>query len=205
MGGQPIGSKTDSADGVPTDGIDTGGVSTARTDAEVSRSPGWAAVPLIAALVIGLGGLLLFGGDATDPAGPDQPPGQARTGVDVRPDRAGRRQPAPNQNGGPESNTTQQAEPAPPELLAAERFATTPSAQSLRQLLQAVGGLDGLTVATADGAFDVVQFDPKNPNRLLASHRRSYGQAGNQDSNERWQVTPAGVVETVAVESLGRP
>lgn len=83
----------------------------------------------------------------------------------------------------------------PRSLLAAEAFTADPSASGLRDLLDAVGGLDNLHLATATGAFDLVRFDPEDPDRLLASRRRSYGPAENQASNEIWHITETGEVD----------
>src|SRR6478672_486602 len=82
---------------------------------------------------------------------------------------------------------TAQSIPAP--LLAAELYNAQPSAGTLKSLLQAIGGLEGATIATASGAFDVVTFDPRNSGRLLAEHRSSYGTAQNQATNEVWTVS----------------
>ncbi len=54
--------------------------------------------------------------------------------------------------------------------------------------LEAVGGIDGLVMGAAVGAFDLVRFDPNDSNRLLAVQRRSYGLAENQQSNEIWTI-----------------
>jgi WD40 repeat protein len=64
-----------------------------------------------------------------------------------------------------------------------------PGADTLKRLLDAIGGLEGATIATASGAFDVVTFDPRNHDRLLAAHRSSYGTAQNQATNEVWTVS----------------
>jgi len=82
---------------------------------------------------------------------------------------------------------TAQSIPAP--LLAAELYNAQPSGGTLERLLQAIGGLEGATIATASGAFDVVTFDPRNSDRLLAEHRSSYGTAQNQATNEVWTVS----------------
>jgi len=66
------------------------------------------------------------------------------------------------------------------------------SAVSARQLFHDVGGLDGLTLGTAAGAFDLVRFDPEDANTLIASKRSSYGTAENQDSTEIWRLDPNG-------------
>ena len=82
---------------------------------------------------------------------------------------------------------TAQSIPAP--LVAAELYNSQPGAGTLKHLLEAIGGLEGATIATASGAFDVVTFDPRNSSRLLADHRSSYGTAQNQATNEVWTVS----------------
>lgn len=62
------------------------------------------------------------------------------------------------------------------------------SATGLSTALETVGGIDGLVLGTAEGAFDLVRFDPNDSNRLLAVQRRSYGVAENQQSNEIWTI-----------------
>jgi hypothetical protein len=90
---------------------------------------------------------------------------------------------------------TAQSIPAP--LLAAELYNVHPSADTLKRLLDAIGGLEGATIATASGAFDVVTFDPRNRDRLLAEHRSSYGAAQNQAGNEVWTVSGNSVVQSL--------
>lgn len=96
-------------------------------------------------------------------------------------------------------------DPAPPdiplsgELLdpldAAARFVAAPDRDRLHALFEAVGGFEGLRSASAVGAFDVVTFDPAQPDVLLASKRLSYGPAQNQLVNQRWRIDPSAHVE----------
>lgn len=85
----------------------------------------------------------------------------------------------------------------PESLLAAELFHAAPGPDTLRRLFQAVGGFDGLTIASTEGTFDLIRFDPTNPDRLLASVRSSYGAASNEDTNEVWHITPDAVDRTL--------
>ncbi|MGI9614721.1 MAG: hypothetical protein ACR2QO_17555 [Acidimicrobiales bacterium] len=87
------------------------------------------------------------------------------------------------------------AQSVPPQLLAAELYFMEPTASGLRELFSQTGGFEGLELATAEGAFDLVRFDPQDPDRLLASNRSSYGEALNNDSNEIWTLTGDGMVE----------
>jgi hypothetical protein len=73
-------------------------------------------------------------------------------------------------------------------LLAAECYATAPSADHLRAVFDSIGGFEGLEVGVAEGAFDVVSFDALDHDLLLAARRRGYGSAENQDVNEQWSV-----------------
>ncbi len=77
----------------------------------------------------------------------------------------------------------------PRELLAAERYVSDPSATTVRELLDVIGGVGTMIAGSAAGDFDLVTFDPLNPNHLLASRRGSYGPAQNQRFNEMWTVT----------------
>ena len=83
----------------------------------------------------------------------------------------------------------------PPELRAAEAYVSSPGRKTLRDLFLAVGGWDGLELGVAEGAFDLVTFDPENGDRLLASHRRGYGPAQNQTENEVWRVRSGDVLQ----------
>ncbi|MEO1060914.1 MAG: hypothetical protein AAFZ07_05810 [Actinomycetota bacterium] len=87
------------------------------------------------------------------------------------------------------------AQAVPASLLAAELFVADPGAETLRALFEAIGGVDGLTLATAEGAFDLVTFHPTDPDQLLAANRSSYGPAENQGVNERWRRTGGVVVQ----------
>lgn len=73
-------------------------------------------------------------------------------------------------------------------LLAVERFVAAPNRDRLRDLFEAVGGFDGVRIGQAEGSFDVVGFDPADPNRLFAARRLSYGPAANQRFNEVWTI-----------------
>lgn len=84
----------------------------------------------------------------------------------------------------------------PPELLAAEVYRAAPGPDTLRFLLRSLGGVDGITVATAEGSFDLVSFHPRNPDQLVASLRSGYGPAQNQGVNESWRITTSGAVLT---------
>lgn len=83
----------------------------------------------------------------------------------------------------------------PHPLLAAELYFADPSEEGLRDLFGVVGGFEGLELATAEGAFDLVSFDAENEDRLLASRRLSYGDAENQQVNEIWELGSDGVIE----------
>ena len=101
---------------------------------------------------------------------------------------------APDAAGAQEdSNPDREAAPVPAQLLAAEHHVADPSAETLRALLDAIGGLDAIVVGEAEGAFDLVRFDPLDPNRLIASLRSSYGEAQNQESNEIWSIDSEGL------------
>jgi hypothetical protein len=84
-----------------------------------------------------------------------------------------------------------------PLLAAAEGQVTRPNATHARALLDELGGIEAVTIATAEGAFDVVSFDPTNSEILLASHRLSYGRAENQARNEEWRVVGGEVEQTL--------
>lgn len=84
---------------------------------------------------------------------------------------------------------------APAPLVAAERYMADPGAATLRALVDAIGGVDAVVVGEAEGAFDLVRFDPLDPNRLIASLRSSYGEAQNQGSNEIWQIGSEGLTQ----------
>ncbi len=94
------------------------------------------------------------------------------------------------------------AESLPPELVAAELYRAAPGPNTLRSLLAAVGGVAGLDVGTAEGAFDLVTFDPMDPDHLLASRRSSYGPAENQGANEEWRLSAGEVAQTLFAADL---
>ena len=91
---------------------------------------------------------------------------------------------------------------APAPLQAAGCYALAPSADSLRAVFESIGGFEGLQVGIAEGAFDVVTFDPLDSDRLLAAHRAGYGVAENQDVNQQWIVN---VGDGFLVQSLWDP
>jgi len=84
----------------------------------------------------------------------------------------------------------------PAELLAAEVYRAAPGADTLRFLLRSLGGVDAVTVATAEGSFDLVSFNPRDLDQMAASRRSGYGPAENQNVNEGWLVTSSGAVLT---------
>lgn len=85
----------------------------------------------------------------------------------------------------------------PAALLAAELYVGTPSGQTTRDLLESLGGISEMSMGTAEGAFDVVGFDPLNPYRILATVRSSYGDAQNQGRNEMWTLTDSEVSQVL--------
>ncbi len=68
-------------------------------------------------------------------------------------------------------------------------------AEELRRHLDEIGGLAATEIGTATGGFDLVTFDPLDPDRLFAAHRDGYGPAENQSVNEIWTITDQGVVQ----------
>jgi len=94
------------------------------------------------------------------------------------------------------------AKSLPEGLVAAELFRADPGPRTLRPLLTAVGGLEGLVLGTAEGTFDLVTFDPLDPDRLLAAQKSSYGPAENQATNQRWYVSGSDVSQTLFAPSL---
>ena len=102
----------------------------------------------------------------------------------------------------PEQSGLEASPRAPASLQAAECFALAPSADSLRAVFESIGGFEGLQVGIAEGAFDVVTFDPLDSDRLLAAHRAGYGAAENQDTNQQWNVN---VRDGLLVQSLWDP
>ncbi len=91
----------------------------------------------------------------------------------------------------------------PSELLAASRFRAEPSAETAAALLRSLGGFDGVTDAHATGAFDRVSFDPFRTDRLLATMRSSYGEARNEDQNERWAVRGSRIDQELSSPAVG--
>lgn len=104
-------------------------------------------------------------------------------------------QPGPGETSSDRMNTTLVVQAIPRPLRAAELYAAEPSGAALRYLFDALGGFKGLELATAEGPFDLVRFDPLDPDRVLASNRLSYGPAQNQNINQAWAVTGEGSVE----------
>ncbi|MGI9616747.1 MAG: hypothetical protein ACR2QO_27785 [Acidimicrobiales bacterium] len=148
----------------------------------VARDRSWLPLAVLALVVAALVGLLTLSDGETQQASPEP---DSFSGEDTggggperseASDRAGR------------LDAARAAQSVLGPLRAAELYAADPTADGLRALFEAVGGFEGLEVATAEGAFDLVRFDPLNPDMLLASNRRSYGDAANQDRNEAWLV-----------------
>ena len=83
-----------------------------------------------------------------------------------------------------------------PARRAAESYLATPGGARLRQLFESIGGFAGLQMAVAEGAFDVVTFDPLDGDRLLAARRAGYGDAQNQDVNQQWLIQDGNVVQS---------
>ncbi len=161
------------------------GVEPAEVNTVVSKPVNRLVVAILVGVVIAAIGLLVIAGD--DPA-----PGPA---AEAKPEQ-------PTQDRTLDGTEAAEAIPspqaAPSPQLAAELFAAAPSGQTLRGLLEALGGLESLEVASAEGAFDLVRFDPNDADRLLATHRLSYGRAENQADNELWQITGTGQLEQTA-------
>lgn len=89
--------------------------------------------------------------------------------------------------------------PGTPEAVARDAavcYASTPSAEALSVLFDSIGGFEGLQVGIAQGAFDVVTFDPLDPDKLLAAHRAGYLSEGNQDVNQRWTISGQGMTQS---------
>lgn len=91
------------------------------------------------------------------------------------------------------TDADQPARSVPPAQRAVELYVADPGAAWLTDLFHAIGGIEGITLASPVGAFDLVRFDPLNPDRLLAANRSSYGIAENQGTNELWQITADGL------------
>ncbi|MGH1491522.1 MAG: WD40 repeat domain-containing protein [Acidimicrobiales bacterium] len=90
----------------------------------------------------------------------------------------------------------------PEPLLAAELFHSSPSHETLSGLFDAIGGIEGATMGSAEGNFDLVTFNPLDNDQLLASRRSSYGSAENQLVNESWTVTDGEVVQQLNAPEL---
>lgn len=143
-------------------------------------------IPLVFVVVVTgfiVWSVLAEGDAAIPPEGDEQAQEDASVGV------------APGAGDSDRLDAVQVAQSIPRPLLVAELFAADPSADGLRDLFQVVGGFDELEIATAEGAFDLVRFDPSDPDRLLAANRSSYGEAQNQQVNEIWQITPEGELD----------
>lgn len=107
-----------------------------------------------------------------------------------------------NSRAGQDDRATAAPDTEPPGLVASPRFPASqqvaecytlaPSADNLRAVFESIGGFEGLRIGVAEGAFDVVTFDPLDHDRLLAAHRSGYGTAENQDVNQQWQVRDDG-------------
>ncbi len=157
---------------------------------DVARRGGRNNTGLIAAAVVVVVGIWLMAGrggsdvtaepDAVDPtAAPGQKASAAVSGGDG-PDEP---DPLPDR-----LDAAVSTQGIPEALLAAELYTAAPNAETLRNLYAVLGGFDGLLGASSEGAFDLVRFDPDNPNRLLASVRSSYGDTDNSQTNEVWLV-----------------
>ena len=72
--------------------------------------------------------------------------------------------------------------------LAAERFTAAPSAESLRGLFAALGGIEGLTLGTTVGVHSTITFDPSDPNIALATLSN-----GSADQTDVWSISAAGI------------
>ena len=160
----------------------TGADSPEPAEQVVARDRSWIPLAILALVVAALIGLLSLSDDEIQQASPepDTTPEEGRGGVGPeRPD---------DSDSSERLDAARVAQSVPGPLLAAELYWADPTADGLRALFEAIGGFEGLEVATAEGAFDFVRFDPLNPDMLLASNRRSYGDAANQDRNEAWIV-----------------
>lgn len=147
----------------------------------------WVPVAFAALLIGALAGYLTLSGDPDEQVLPDV----------ERLEEDGTDGPEPGPPERPEAaerlEAVLAAQSVPRALLAAELYHTAPSAESLRELFDVVGGFEGLELGTAEGVFDVVGFDPLDSTKLLASDRRSYGDAENQARNEVWRVAEGDV------------
>ena len=142
--------------------------------------PGPASVlAAVAAILLAVAVVVSLLGDDGDRSGP--------VGRDDRPTPAPDTEP-PGLVASPRVSASQQA---------AECYALAPSADHLQAVFESIGGFDGLQVAVAEGAFDVVTFDPLDHNHLLAAHRAGYGAAENQDTNQQWAIRGGDVFQSV--------
>lgn len=148
-------------------------------DEPESSRPGVAFWLLVAAGGVVLAGALLTALTGAEPAPIDaaSEPTPTPTVVVV---------PGPTPDGRRAAAIVAQSVPGP--LLAAELFVAAPTRDTAHGLLEAVGGIERFNLGTATGAFDLVTFDPDDPDHLLASHRSTYGPADNADRNEEWFV-----------------
>lgn len=90
----------------------------------------------------------------------------------------------------------------PRPLVAAELFHASPSFETVNRLFDAIGGIEGATIGSAEGNFDLVTFNPLDNDQLLASVRSSYGLAENQLINESWTVTDGDVLQQLNAAEL---
>lgn len=70
-------------------------------------------------------------------------------------------------------------------------------APTVADAFEAAGGLPGLTLGIAEGAFELVTFDPADPNVMIAAVRDGSGPAENQDTTEQWAVGAGGVEQAL--------
>ncbi len=108
---------------------------------------------------------------------------------------------------GPDDRPTAAPDAEPPGLVASPRvpasqqavecYTFAPSADNLRAVFESIGGFEGLQVGIAEGAFDLVTFDPLDHDRLLATHRSGYGVAENQDTNQQWDIRGGDVLQSL--------
>lgn len=89
-----------------------------------------------------------------------------------------------------------QPDGVPDALFAAEAWSAQPSGENLVALLDAIGGYDALAMGEFDGSFDLVTFDPANPDRLLASFRDPYNDTGENQSDNLVISVAGGVATT---------
>ncbi|MDX2378264.1 MAG: hypothetical protein QNM02_00715 [Acidimicrobiia bacterium] len=115
-------------------------------------------------------------------------------------DRAERSEPTePPQSVSPQLEPVGETLPGTPHAVARDAagcYASAPSAEALSVLFDSIGGFEGLEVGIAQGAFDVVTFDPSDPDTLLAAHRAGYMAEGNEDVNQRWTISGQGMTQS---------